>query len=44
MENKEKLSYEQPLLEEAHFGTFVAGKSGETGAPEDNDPGIGGGF
>ena len=28
MENKEKLSYEQPLLEEAHFGTFDAGKSG----------------
>ena len=27
MENKEKLSYEQPLLEEAHFGTFVAGNS-----------------
>ena len=44
MENKEKLSYEQPLLEEAHFGTFVAGLTGEIGAPEGKDPGIGGGF
>ena len=42
MENKEKLSYEQPLLEEAHFGTFAAGTSGDS--PEDKDPGIGGGF
>ncbi len=39
MENKEKFSYEQPLLEEAQFGIFAAGES-----PADKDPGHDGGF